>query len=32
MPIAVGVTTLAKPFSGSELEAEIAKLIGKGAG
>jgi DNA-binding response OmpR family regulator len=30
-PYAVGVTYLPKPFSGSELEAEIEKVIGKNA-
>jgi hypothetical protein len=32
MPGVIGVTTLAKPFSGSERDAEIDQLIGKGAG
>ena len=32
MPGAVEVTHLPKPFSGSELQAEIENLIGKGAG
>lgn len=32
MPGAVGVTYLAKPFSGAEVEAEIEKVIGKNAG
>ena len=32
MPGVIVVTTLAKPFSGSELDAEIDQLIGKGAG